>query len=159
MTQENLMDAVKEDLEELFGDFKLTNSLGVERVVRVFTQDLPIREGDDEETDPEAPPEPYVLVRLQEGELPGNGESQTVSVVLVICVHDRDPNRQGYRDTLHIVNEIMLRYGACDIVGGRYQVQYPIKWATQEDDTHPYYFAAMALNFEASAIFKEVPET
>ena len=34
MTQENLMDAVKEDLEDLFGDFKLTNSLGVERVVR-----------------------------------------------------------------------------------------------------------------------------
>ena len=159
MTQENLMDAVKLDLENLFQNLKLTNSLGVERVVRVFTQDLPIREGDDEETDPEAPPEPYVLVRLQEGELPGNGENQTVNVVLVICVHDRDPNRQGYRDALHIVNEIMLRYGSCDIVGGRYQLRYPIKWANQEEDTHPYYFAAMALTFEAPAIFKEVPET
>lgn len=159
MTQEFLQDAVVEDLEDLFGDLRLVNSLGVERAVRVFAQDLPIREGDDEETDPEAPPEPYVLVRLKEGSLPGNGEALTASMVLIICVHDRDPGRQGYRDALHIVNEILLHYGECDVVGGRYQVQYPIKWATQEDDTHPYYFAAMALDFEAPAIFKEVPET
>lgn len=45
------------------------------------------------------------------------------------------------------------------IVGRRYEVQYPIKWVTQEEDTHPYYFAGMALTFAAPAIFKEVPET
>lgn len=159
MTQENLLDAVVADLTELFEDCKLKNSLNFERVVRVFPQNLPIRDGNDEETDPEAPPEPYVLVRIPSGELPGNGEQQTISVLLAICVCDRDPNRQGYRDTLHIINEILLHYGACDIVGGRYQVVYPIKWATQEEDTHPYYFAAVSISFEAAAIFKEVPET
>jgi hypothetical protein len=30
---------------------------------------------------------------------------------------------------------------------------------TQEEDTHPYYFAGVALNLAAPAIFKEVPET
>lgn len=159
MTQENLLDAVVEDLSELFRHYKLKNSLGLEREVRVFPHELPVREGDDEETNPSAPPEPYILVKIPEGELPGNGETQTVGVVLVICVCDRDRNRQGYRDTLHIINEILLRYGSCDVVGGRYCLQYPIKWAMQEEDTHPYYFAAMSLKFEAAAIFKEVPET
>ena len=44
-------------------------------------------------------------------------------------------------------------------MGRRYEVQYPIKWVTQEEDTHPYYFAGVALNLAAPAIFKEVPET
>lgn len=159
MTQEFLQDAVVEDLKGLFSHHKLENSMGVERVVQVFPQDLPIREGDDEETDPEAPPEPYVIVRLSEGELPAQDTRQTVDVVLVICVCDPDPNRQGHRDTLHIVNEIMHHYGTNGVVGKRYEVQYPIKWATQEEDTHPYYFAAVGLKFATPAIFKEVPET
>lgn len=159
MTQEGLLDAVVEDLRELFRHHRLHNSLGIDQEVRVFPQDVPIREGDDEGTDPEAPPEPYITVRLQEGQLPGFGEQQTITVVIGICVYDPDINRQGYRDVLHIINEIMLRYGANGVVGRRYEAQYPIKWAVQEDDTHPYYFGAVGLRFEGPVICREVPET
>ena len=57
MTQEFLQDAIVEDLEQLFSHYTLTNSLGVNRKIQVFSQFLPFREGDDEETDAEAPPE------------------------------------------------------------------------------------------------------
>ena len=77
----------------------------------------------------------------------------------IICVCDPDPNRQGYRDALHIVNEIVRHYERDGIVANRYEAQHPIRWATQEEDTHPYYFAAVGLPFYAPAIFKEVPET
>lgn len=159
MTQENLLDALVGDLNELFRHRKYTNSLGVDRVVRAFPQALPIREGDDEDNDPEAPAEPYIVVRLQEGELPEAGEQQTIDAVLAVCVFDPDTKRQGYRDVLHIINEIMLHYGTNGVVGRRYVLQYPIKWATQEEDTHPYYFGAVGLRFEAPTIFKEVPQT
>ena len=76
-----------------------------------------------------------------------------------ICVYDQDPNRQGFRDALHIVNTILTHYGRNGIVGRRYEVQYPIQWVVPEEDTHPYYFAGMALKLAAPAIFKEVPET
>jgi hypothetical protein len=158
VTQENLLDAVVDDLKRLFTHDRLANSMGAEREIRVFPQDLPCREGDDEETQPDKLPEPYVLVRLQNGTLPEQGEQQTVKVILVVCVFDPDPNRQGYRDALHIVNSIMTHYGANGVVGGKYVLQYPIEWATQEEETHPYYFAAVSLNFEAPTIFKEVPE-
>ena len=159
MTQENLLDAVVDDLKGVFTHDTLTNSQGVERTVQVYRQNLPIREGTDEEPEAEEPPEPYVLVRLCQGELPAPDTRQKVDVVLTICVVDQDPNRQGYRDALHIVNSILTHYGENNIVGRRYEVQYPIKWATQEEESHPYYFAAVALTFEAPAIFKEVPET
>lgn len=159
MTQESLLDALKDDLSNLFQDYRLKNSAGSEMKVRVYPQDLPFREGLDEEPSSEEPPEPYIIVRLPSGELPAQDAQQTVRAVLVICVYDPDPNRQGFRDALHIVNAILHHYGTNGIVGRRYVLQYPIRWAAQEDDTHPYYFAAMELNFEAPAIFKEVPET
>ena len=179
MTQEFLQDAVVADLEQLFKGETLKNSAGVERRIRVYPQDLPIRAGADiepdpveedleadqaegqttEETEPEDVPEPYVVVFLREGELPAQGELQNVDVVLVVCVCDPDPDRQGFRDALHIVNKIMTHYGENGIVGRRYEVQYPIKWVVQEEDKHPYYFAGVALKLAAPAIFKEVPET
>lgn len=110
MTQEFLQDAIVEDLKQLFSHYTLTNSLGVERAVKIVPQGLPIREGDDEETDAEAPPEPYVAVKLSDGEVTAQDARQTVNVVMVICVCDPDPNRQGYRDALHIVNEIVRHY-------------------------------------------------
>ena len=173
MTQEFLQDAVVADLEQLFKGETLKNSAGVERRIQVFTQDLPIRAGadlepeldpeEDPDLEPEQPPEdvpePYVIVRIPGGELPGQDTRQQVELVLVICVYDPDPNRQGFRDALHIVNTILTHYGRNGIVGRRYEVQYPIQWVVPEDDTHPYYFAGMALKLAAPAIFKEVPET
>ena len=181
MTQEFLQDAVVADLEQLFKGETLKNSAGVEREIRVFPQDLPIRAGADiepdpepveedleaeqpedqptAETEPEDVPEPYVIVRIPGGELPDQDTRQQVEAILVVCVCDPDPGRQGFRDALHIVNTILTHYGKNSIVGRRYEVQYPIKWVTQEEDTHPYYFAGMALTFAAPAIFKEVPET
>ncbi len=181
MTQEFLQDAVVADLEQLFKGETLKNSAGVEREIRVFPQDLPIRAGADiepepdpveedleaeqledkttAETEPEDVPEPYVIVRIPGGELPDQDTRQEVEVILVVCVCDPDPGRQGFRDALHIVNAIMTHYGENGIVARRYEVQYPIKWVTQEEDTHPYYFAGMALKLAAPAIFKEVPET
>lgn len=177
MTQEFLQDAVVADLEQLFKGETLKNSAGVERRIQVFPQDLPIRAGADIEPEPypeedtgpepeqlevqppEDVPEPYVIVRISGGELPDQDTRQQVELVLVICVYDPDPNRQGFRDALHIVNAILVHYGQNGIVAQRYEVQHPIKWVTQEDDTHPYYFAGMALKLAAPAIFKEVPET
>ncbi len=177
MTQEFLQDAIVKDLQQLFEGETLKNSAGVERRINVFPQDLPIRAGSDiepdlepvenqgpeaeqlEDAEPEDVPEPYVIVRIPGGELPAQDVRQKVEAVLVVCVCDPDPNRQGFRDALHIVNAILTHYGENGIVGRRYEVQYPIKWVTQEEDTHPYYFAAMALTLDAPAIFKEVPET
>ena len=183
MTQEFLQDALVADLERLFEGETLKNSAGVERRIRIYPQDVPIRAGADteedlepvenadleaeqledrepsEETEPEDVPEPYVIVRLPGGELPAQDERQTVEAVLVVCVCDPDPKRQGFRDALHIVNAILTHYAENGIVARRYEVQYPIKWVTQEEDTHPYYFAGMALKLSAPAIFKEGPET
>ena len=52
MTQEFLQDAVVADLKQLFQGETLKNSAGVERRIRVYPQDLPIRAGADIEPEP-----------------------------------------------------------------------------------------------------------
>ena len=56
MTQEFLQDTMVADLKELFSHERLKNSLGVEREIQIYPQDVPIRRGDDEAIDKEAPP-------------------------------------------------------------------------------------------------------
>ncbi len=157
MTQELLQDALVDDLRDLFSHSRRENSLGLNRAVQVFAYDVPIREGDDEGLDPAAAPEPYILVRTMGGSIQETSAPLMVEIVLVICVYDRDPNRQGYRDTLHILNELSLHFATNGIVGRRYSLQYPLKWSSPDEDTHPYYFAAMSLHFEAPPLYKEVP--
>lgn len=157
MTQEFLQDAIVADLRELFAEYRLKNSMGVERAVSVYAQDTPIRQGDDEAMDREAPPEPYVVVRTAAGSVGDETAPLVVEIILAVCVCDYDQERQGHRDALHIINEIYRHYAANGTVGKRFTLRYPIRWATGDDDKHPYYYAAMALNFEAPAVVKEVP--
>ena len=95
--------------------------------------------------------------------------AEEIDLILVVCTYDRNPNRQGYRDVLHIIQEIYGRYAKNPLVrikadsggarGGPWSVKYPIKWVTQQEDTHPYYFGAMSLKFEAPAVRQEVTFT
>lgn len=158
MTQEFLQDAMVADLKELFAHERLKSSLGVEREIQIYPQDVPIRESDDEAQDKEAPPEPYVVVRLRGGKTESDDDQQIIDAVLVACVYDPDPGRQGYRDALHIINKIYHHYSACAVIGNRWEVLYPMEWTTQEEDTHPYYFTAMSLRIQAPAVHKEAPE-
>lgn len=157
MTQVLLQDAVVEELKALFQHHKLKNSMGIEREIQVYPQDLPIREDTDEPQDQKAPPEPYVVVRIRRGKTQDDDSPQIIEMVLVACVYDQDRNRQGYRDAMHIINEIYHHYSVNAVIGRKWEALYPMEWTTQEEDTHPYYFAALSLRIQAPAVYKEVP--
>ena len=91
------------DLADLFEGQTLPSSAGDRRPIRVYSQDLPIIEGLDETEDrTEEIPEPYIIVRTNEGNIPDANSAQEIDLILVVCTYDRNPNRQGYRDVLHI---------------------------------------------------------
>ena len=123
MTQEFLQDAVVEDLQDLFKDYRLKNSLGVERAINIFSYDTPIREGDDEAADREAPPEPYIVVRIPGGNIQDETAPHVVEVILIACVCDRDKNRQGYRDAAESYQELLafLEKGASGTKDGNHR--------------------------------------
>lgn len=155
MAQEFLQDAVCDDLKRLFEGYRLVNSEGEAQSIRIYAQDAPIRRGTDEDGDPDDRPEPYVIVRTTGGSMSGIDEPLNTDLILLVCVCDEDENRQGHRDALRIVGEILRFYAAHRITAKRYEMLYPIQWTTNQEDTHPYYFAAMSLKFEAQTIYAE----
>ena len=165
MTPSVLQDALVSELGDLLSHETYPNSRGEHVPIKVYPQDLPIQNSFDEEGEPfESTPDPYLIVRLNEGSVENTDSAQTVDVILVICLYDNQSNRQGYRDVLHVMNQIMERYGKNQMVGpmehGRtalpFTLLHPIKWVMQDDDTHPYYFGAMNLKFETPAVCQEV---
>ena len=147
-----LQQALADDLAELFSDFELTGSDGESKSINIYRQFIPIAASAD---DTYTPPEPYIQVRVSDGELEDRDERQTVSVVLVIGIYDQSPDRQGYVDALHIVEAIKLRYGSNGVFGQKYEAKTPIRWAVSDEDTHPYYYAAVGFDVSAPAIYAE----
>lgn len=150
MTTNILQKSIATDLNKLFTHTKMQNSAGQLRQVQIYEQDLPVRLSEDD-----TPPEAYVVVRLMSGAIASEQDKELVQVVLLICVHDSDINRQGYHDALHIKNMIVHHFTVHDIVGKKFQVQYPIAWELQDGDTHPFYYAGVALQIEAPVNRKE----
>lgn len=168
MITEFFEDALADDLRELFAGQVFPCSAGGERQINVYVQDLPIIEGFDEAPRDNEIPEPYIIVRTSEGKTEKPTSAQEISVILIVCAYDNAPNRQGHRYVLHIMREILARYmrnplvrikpGSSGTCGGPWSFLCPAKWATQQDDTHPYYFGAMQLKFEAPAVRSEVSD-
>lgn len=169
MTAEFAADALAADLEDLFAGQLFRSSAGERRAIRVHVNDLPVATGNDEDRSQDAP-EPYMIVQIGEGTIPEGDAAQEVQIVLVICLYDDRPDRQGYRDLLHIIQEITARYcknpvvrlrpGSVGARGGPYTVKKPIQWAIWNDSkAHPYYLGAVEFKLEIPTICPEVPFT
>lgn len=121
MTAEFAADALAADLEELFAGQLFQSSAGEKRPMQVHVNDLPVRTGNDEDRSQDAP-EPYIIVRIGEGTIPEGDAAQEVQIVLVVALYDDRPDRQGYRDLLHIIQEIAARYCKNPVIcaGGKF---------------------------------------
>ena len=169
MTAEFAADALNEDLKELLAGQLYRSSAGEKRAIRYFVNDLPVATGNDEDRGEHAQ-EPYIVARITEGNIPEGDAAQEAQIILVICLYDDRPDRQGYRDVLHIIQEITARYcknpvirirpGSAGARGGPYTVKKPIQWAIWNDTkAHPYYLGAVEFQLEIPTICPEVPFT
>ena len=148
MTPSRLETALAAELKTLLVNERFDNSLGTPMVIRVYEHDVPIRSGADEsETDTDLP-EPYIVVRLVQGDTPSEDEAETVTVNLIICVCDTDTKRVGHKDILHITDIIKQRFEADPLLGGQFVFKYPFDWILQDGDTYPYVFGGIQMTFE-----------
>lgn len=157
MASQFLQDALKEALEALFRGYRIPNSMGEARDVHVYCQGLPVRQGEDDLEDPALLPEPYIIVRTEGGNAEPDKPMET-DVLLVLCVSDDGLDRQGHRDVLRMIQTIVKRFCEDPIVGRRWELKSPIDWTSQDEDTHPYYFGAVRMEFEMTPIYRKEPE-
>ena len=169
MTPINLQDDLVDELKRLFEPFLYKAPIDIndeseetengsdhafKRVpLNIYPQALPVQETDDE-----ADPVPYIIVRLNSGYDPGRESSfNTVKLVLVIGIWDDDLSNQGHRDVLNIIQKIYERFSKDPCLNRRSVYTGQFDWALQEDGYFPYHFGACSMSFNIAAIRREDP--
>lgn len=151
-TPQLCQDALVEMLEELFQGKKYTGQEG-RKPLKVYKQDLPVPESNDEDVDTDAAAAPYIVARMSGGTVKNDDGPQEVEFSLIICAYDEGLERDGYQDVANIKEDIVPE-AVHEAVFRRvlHRAEMPIAWAMQNDDTHPYYFGACNLVCTAPAM-------
>lgn len=137
--------AMNEALEKLFQGRKFCGQQE-RKPLRFFAQEIPVAVEGDEEADTDAAYAPYIVTKVTGFNSPEGAEPMGVEMTLVVCAFDISNERQGYRDVLNICTEVVQRFRAMPAFGGACTVQGEINVAISQDDTHPYYFAAIRMD-------------
>lgn len=163
-----LQTELAKELEEVFKDFRLKNPKGEMSKINIFEQGLPIPEQkrpedynpeDLEEgkieTETAEDPYPYIIVRIENGNITEIGREQDVLLNLIIGTIDRELNNQGHKDVLNVIQKIIYRFTVNPILAHEYECVMPISWALQDEESYPYYIGGLALHFATTPIRRE----
>ena len=149
----DLQDELAKVIAEILKENRYKHPLGKMVPMKVFTQNVPYDETDDDED-----PIPYVIVRLHSGEDEGSKDSfYTVKVVFIIGMFDDGLEAQGYRDVMGVINKIYRRFHTNPNVNGVAVYAGAFDWMLQDDNYFPYCFGACTLDFHIPAIRREDP--
>ena len=144
MTARTLQRELVRDLTEYFRSRRYKIPDGGTRAPKVYPQALPLRESGDE-TDVF----PYIIIRLDSGEIPSQTEPHNVTVLALVGVYDEEPQQQGHITVLEILEAIQERFQEEPTLAGRYKITGPFQWALQQEESYPYYFGAATMVFQA----------
>lgn len=165
-----LQSELADELKEILADFRLKNPQGEIVGINIFEQLLPMPEPLDQgKIDPQLlenglvdeqtylDPYPYIIVKIEDGEIKDENSAQMVNIELHIGIYEPDYDKQGHKDILNIVAKIYERFAKMPVLNGKYTIQYPFLWALQEEETYPFYFGGIGLIFEIAKIRREDP--
>lgn len=151
MTPLMLQDELVEEVKRLLEDYLYKMPTGERVPVKVYAQNIPVNETDDEEE-----PIPYIIVRLNSGEDSGIRDSvNTVKLVIIIGIWDDGLEAQGHRDVMNIIQKVYMRFQTNPNLNNKAVYSGEFNWALQEDGYYPYFFGACSLSFHIAAIRRE----
>jgi hypothetical protein len=153
----NLLDSLVARYQKIFSDYALPTKGGAEKNVKVFSQYLPQPKGPTVKPRGEAAEEPAdnvygpedfeanfpcVVVKLDEGtDKEENAPDATrIGVRILVGVYDENPNCQGYRDVMNIMETIRQDLLTTRYLERKYRLEMPFAWYLFEDQPWPVFF-------------------
>ena len=155
---ESLLDALKEFVEEQMKDFMLPvkqdgwENQPLRRPAEVSEMVMPDPDEDHERI-------PYIELQLLNGkdERGENGQMKsTVSVRVIITLYNRD-KFEGRMQVLYIVQRLRRAFIQTGVIGGCFELQWPLEYLIYPDDTEWYHLGEMATVWSVPSIERELP--
>lgn len=164
-----LQSALAEEIRIITENMVLKDHRGNPARLSVFEQNLPKRQiqksnlGDFEDEEPEEDEEcveeffPYCIVKLDSGNSKGFEEAHIVKITLIAGIFDDSEMADGYKRILNIFEDIRARFRKNPILDRKYICEDTISWALadEDEDTFPYFFGGMYLEWQTAEIRRE----
>lgn len=136
--------------------------------MQVYEQALPIPEKDEKEnmprdtidfvaSDEEDPIYhcPWAVVKLSVGNIPGANADQTATASICFGVYNDSYDNNGHREILNLIQRVYERFARDPVLGSGFTCECNFEWAVQAEDTYPYYFGAIGMDFRFLGIRRE----
>lgn len=157
LTANDFQKELNEKLKNLFAGKVYQCPAGNDRELSFHIQGLPSSRTDEDSEVTEAPFIINKLVRGSISDVDGFSRNKNFSVVLLICIYNRGQNHEGHFDLLEVIQKIENHFNANRVIKN-WEMTSPFEFVISEDDTTPFYFGAVTMNFGASIrIVKEDP--
>jgi len=138
-------DDLKEELEKVLDHLAFESPVSKDKngcKIKIFKQMLPYKYTDEEED-----PYPYIIVRLQNGEMEKPDGAHKVKVLIIIGIYERNKENQGHQHVLNIIQDIIQRFTVDPMLKNHYFAEPRIDWALSDSNSYPYFFGAMEMTF------------
>ena len=139
------------ELKKVFKGVRFKSEDGTMWEPGIYPQRLPLSQNDD---DDETSFAPYILVILNDFTIESWAEPKKISIALLFCAWDGGSERTGDRDNAIMMDRVLERIDKNPEVGN-FTLELPIEGAWQDQDTYPYFYSAMELNFLAPTYQRE----
>ncbi len=147
-----LQEALVDEIKALFAGFETENAAGELAPLNVYPQSLPEKEDEDDSAH-----FPYIVVRILDGGIDNEDEGASCRIVFVAGIYDSNPNYQGNKTILNILQKMQTHFFKKRIIAEKFKIEYPFKWQIyDEEDLHPYYFGGAETNWTLPGVQEEV---
>lgn len=154
MIPEKLQSELIKRFEKVFKGDLFSGQNGERVPVKVYEQHLPIPKRNENPHDEFAEEDdnssfyPAIVVQLFEGIQDEWHTPQNITVNVIVGVHDDSEDRSGYKDVRAILRKLSIDLAKNRQMKKQYSIPVPPRWKIHDEDTHPFYFGAMLLQFE-----------
>lgn len=90
---------------------------------------------------------PWCLVKIDGGSIPGINQRQEIRAAVCFGIFDDSPENKGHQTVLNLIQKTYERFAKDPLLRGQYTCQGSFEWALQEEDTFPYFFGAISMQF------------
>lgn len=151
ITIREFQDDLKNELEKLFENFRLTGTDGKPAKFNIYKNDTPMLMANDEDA-----LAPYIVIRLDSGkhhEETGRGV-QDIKVLILICIFNDDENYIGTDDVLIAIQRIIEKFTVKPALSKYYRIG-EVDWTVGDTETFPYFFGGVELTFAVPSYTRE----
>lgn len=161
--------ALEEEIRKITSGMTFKQPLSEERAhLSVFGQSLPIPEKkksenkyeesiayEEEESEEYVFKCPWCVVRIIKGSIEGPNADVSVLMGVEFGIFDDDLNNQGSDDINNLIWKVYERFSKDPLLANQYTCECNFDFALQEEETYPYFFGAITMNFTYPGIQRE----